>query len=98
MVYYLRKYSKVLKVMPLHYFWIYQPFPIAIFGRLLLSGIAKIILGQSGQEKRWNESFQVRAKAEPWHGYQLSPNYFQKFKWMPAPDWAQKRLCIIVPN
>ena len=23
-------------------------------------------------------------------GYQLSPNHFQKFKPMPAPDWAQK--------
>ena len=31
-------------------------------------------------------------------GYRLSPNYFQKFKPMPAPDWAQKMLCIIVPN
>ena len=32
------------------------------------------------------------------HGYRLSPNYFQKFKRMPPPDWAQKMLCIIVPN
>ena len=31
-------------------------------------------------------------------GYRLLPNYFQKFKRMPAPDWAQKMLCIIVPN
>ena len=31
-------------------------------------------------------------------GYRLSPNYFQKFKPMPAPGWAQKVLCIIVPN
>ena len=31
-------------------------------------------------------------------GYRLSLNYFQKFKQMPAPDWAQKVLCIIVPN
>ena len=31
-------------------------------------------------------------------GYRLSPNCFQKFKQMPAPDWAQKMLCIIVPN
>ena len=31
-------------------------------------------------------------------GYRLSPDHFQKFKWMPAPDWAQKMLCIIVPN
>ena len=30
--------------------------------------------------------------------YRLSPKYFQKFKRMPAPDWAQKMLCIIVPN
>ena len=31
-------------------------------------------------------------------GYRLSSNYFQKFKRMPAPEWAQKMLCIIVPN
>ena len=23
---------------------------------------------------------------------------FQKLKWIPAPGWAQKMLCIIVPN
>ena len=31
-------------------------------------------------------------------GYRLSLNYFQKFKRMPAPDGAQKMLCISVPN
>ena len=31
-------------------------------------------------------------------GYRLSPRYFQKFKRMPAPVWAQKMLCIILPN
>ena len=31
-------------------------------------------------------------------GYRLSPNHFQKFKPMLAPDWAQKMLRIIVPN
>ena len=31
-------------------------------------------------------------------GYRLSSNYFQKFMQMPAPDWAQKLLYIIVPN
>ena len=30
--------------------------------------------------------------------YRLSPNYFQKIKRMPATDWAQKMLCIILPN
>ena len=49
---------------------------------------------QSGREKRRNESFQVREERAP--GYRLSPNYFQKFKRMRAPAWAQKMLCIIV--
>ena len=31
-------------------------------------------------------------------GYRFPPSYFQKFKRMPAPDWAQKMLCITVPN
>ena len=31
-------------------------------------------------------------------GYLLTPDHFQKFNRMPAPDWAQKMLCIIVPN
>ena len=52
---------------------------------------------QSGREKRRDESFQVRGERAP--GYRLSPNYyFQNFKRMLAPDWAQKMLCIIVPN
>jgi len=50
---------------------------------------------QSGREKRRDVSFQVSARAP---GYQLSQNYFQKYKRMPAPDQAQKMLCIIVPN
>ena len=41
---------------------------------------------QSGWERRRDESFQVRAK-EP-----LGTD------WVPPPDWAQKMLCIIVPN
>ena len=31
-------------------------------------------------------------------GYRLSPDHFQTVKQMLAPDWAQKMLCIIVPN
>ena len=30
--------------------------------------------------------------------YRLSPDHFQKFKRMSAPDWAQKKLCITVAN
>ena len=38
------------------------------------------------------------ATLPPAVGYRLSPDHFQKFKRMPAPDWAQKNLCIILPN
>ena len=31
-------------------------------------------------------------------GYRLSPDHFYTAKRMLAPDWAQKMLCIIVPN
>ena len=31
-------------------------------------------------------------------GYRLSPDHFQTVKRMLAPNWAQKMLCIIVPN
>ena len=31
-------------------------------------------------------------------GYRLSPDHFQTVKQMLAPYWAQKMLCIIVPN
>ena len=31
-------------------------------------------------------------------GYRLPPDHFQTVKRMLAPDWAQKMLCIIVPN
>ena len=50
--------------------------------------------GGSGERARWE--FSSTGERAP--AYQLSPNYFQNFKQMPAPDWAQKMLCIIVPN
>ena len=31
-------------------------------------------------------------------GYRLSPDHFQTVKRMLVPDWAQKMLCIIVPD
>ena len=52
--------------------------------------------GQSvGSGERTWRKFSSTGERAP--GYRLSPNYFQKFKRMPAPDWAQKMLCI-VPN
>ena len=53
--------------------------------------------GQSvGLGEKAGRKFSSTDKRAP--GYQLSPNYFQEFRQMPAPDWAQKMLCIIVPN
>ena len=53
--------------------------------------------GQSvGSGERARRKFSSTGERAP--GYRLSPSYFQKFKRMPAPDWAQKMLCIIVPN
>ena len=49
-----------------------------------------------GRKLRARRKFSSTDERAP--GYRLSPNYFQKFKRMPAPDWAQKMLCIIVPN
>ena len=53
--------------------------------------------GQSvGSGERARRKFLSTGERAP--GYRLSPSYFQKFKRMPAPDWAQKMLCIIMPN
>ena len=51
---------------------------------------------ESGREKRRDESFQLRAK-EPL-GTDSRRTISKKFKRMPAPDWTQKMLCIIVLN
>ena len=49
-----------------------------------------------GSEKKTGQKFSSKGGSAS--GYRLSPNYFQKFKRIPAPDWAQKTFCIIVPN
>ena len=49
-----------------------------------------------GSGEKAGRKFSSMGKRAP--GYRLSPNYFQKFKRIPAPDWAQKMLCIIVLN
>ena len=49
-----------------------------------------------GSGEKAGQTFSITGERVP--GYRLSPNYFQKFKRMPAPDWAQKMLCLIVPN
>ena len=59
-----------------------------------------VILGHPGAVSRvgGKGATKVLSKGERAPRYRLSPSYFQKFKRMPAPDWAQKKLCIIVPN
>ena len=53
--------------------------------------------GQSvGSGEKAGRKFSSTGERAP--GYRLSPNYFQKFKQMPAPDWPKKMLCIIVHN
>ena len=53
--------------------------------------------GQSvGSGEKAGQKFSSTGEKAP--RYRLSPNYFQKLKLMPAPDRAQKMLCIIVPN
>ena len=53
--------------------------------------------GQSvASGKKAGRKFSSKGERAP--GYRLSPNYFQTFKRIPAPDWAQEMLCIIVPN
>ena len=53
--------------------------------------------GQSvGSGEKAGRKFSSKGGRAP--GYRLPPNYFQKFKRMAPPDWAQKMLCIIVPN
>ena len=51
---------------------------------------------QSSREKRRDESFQVWAKEHL--GTDSHRTISKKFKRIPAPDWAQKMLCIIVLN
>ena len=51
-------------------------------------------LSRAGRKAR--RRFSSTGKKAP--GYRLSPDHFQTVKRLLAPDWAQKTLCIIVPN
>ena len=49
-----------------------------------------------GSGEKAGQKFSSMGERAP--GYRLLPDHFQNFRRMPAPDWAQKMLCIIVPN
>ena len=61
-----------------------------------------LILGDPGAVSRAGRSEKARRKFSNTGGkapgFRLSPDHFQTVKRMLAPDWAQKMLCIIVPN
>ena len=70
---------------------------ITIIDPIAASGASSETQGQSvGSGEKAGRKFSSTGKRAP--GYRLSPNYFQKFKRMPPPDWAQKMIFIIVPN
>ena len=52
--------------------------------------------GSQSSREKGGTKFSSKGGRAP--GYRLSLDHLQKFQWMPAPDWAQKMLCIIVPN
>ena len=52
--------------------------------------------GSVGPEEKARRRFSSTDGKTP--RYRLSPDHFQTVKRMLAPDWAQKMLCIIVPN
>ena len=52
--------------------------------------------GQSVGREKVRRTFSSMGGRAP--GYRLSPDHFQTVKRMLVPDWAQKMLCIIVPN
>ena len=67
---------------------------------ILAGNCIATILGDLGAVSRVGRKGRTKVfkTGEKTPGYRLSSNYFQKLKWMPAPAWAQKMLCIIVPN
>ena len=52
-------------------------------------------VSQVGRKLRARRKFSSEGERAPW--YSLSPNYFQKFKRMLAPDWAQKCFVLLCP-
>ena len=51
-----------------------------------------------GQSVGWGEKAgrKFSSAGELATGYRLSPSYFQSFKRMPAPDWAQKKCFVLL--
>ena len=54
-----------------------------------------MLWGSSGFDT-WTTFIPIMGERAP--GYQPSPDHFQRVKRMLSPNWAQKMLCIIVPN
>ena len=62
----------------------------------LYIGVSSETQGQSvGSGEKAERKFSSMGERAP--GYRLPPNYFQNFKRMPAPDWAQKCFVLLCP-
>ena len=86
---------RLVLLLPL--FSIYPCFPFSPFSPCSFCSPSSETQGQLVRSvEKARRTFSCTGERAP--GYRLSPNYFQKFKRMTAPDWAQKILCIIVPN
>ena len=69
---------------------------VALLKKAICSSTSSETQGQSvGSGERARRKFLSTGERAP--GYRLPPSYFQKFKRIPTPDWAQKRLCMFVP-
>ena len=81
----------VLTMVILTLLWTNRP-RIPIIGPLRILGDPGAVSRVGGKGRTKIASTGKRAP-----GYRLSPNYLQKFKPMPAPDWAQKCLVLLCP-
>ena len=78
-----------------------------MFDSVFISSLRKVVLfvvslcsssetqGQLvGSGERARQKFWSKGKKAP--GYRLSPDYFQNFKRLPAPDWAKKKCFVLL--
>ena len=74
----------------------YHSYSRPSYKKAICSSTSSETQGQSvGSGERARRKFLSTGERAP--GYRLPPSYYQKFKRILTPDWAQKRLCMFVP-
>ena len=90
------KFSGLILTLPYKSSWENMFKDQSIFWRFSLHPSSET-QGQSvGSAEKARRNFSSTSGRVP--GYRLSPDHFRTVKRTQAPDWAQKMLCIIVPN